>query len=140
MPPAPAKPDQMPIARARSSSGKVEVMIDRVTGMIIAAPMPAITRAINSISTVVESAAPTLARANTVRPASRMCLRPHRSPIAPIGRSSAARAIVYPLMTHRSWLCEAPRSRARSCWATLRPETDEMTATSDTIIAMRIQR
>ena len=46
MPPAPAKPDQMPIARARSSSGKVEVMIDRVTGMIIAAPMPAITRAI----------------------------------------------------------------------------------------------
>ena len=68
-----------------------------------------------------------------------MCLRPHRSPIAPIGRSSAARAIVYPLITHRSWLWEAPRSRARSCWATLRPDTDEMTATSDTIIAMRIR-
>ena len=54
MPPAPAKPDQMPIARARSSSGKVEVMIDSVTGMIIAAPTPAITRAMSSISTVVD--------------------------------------------------------------------------------------
>ena len=37
MPPAPAKPDQMPTARARCSGGKLEVITDRVTGMIMAA-------------------------------------------------------------------------------------------------------
>ena len=37
MPPAPAKPDQMPTARARCSVGKLDVITDSVTGMIIAA-------------------------------------------------------------------------------------------------------
>src|SRR6186713_3471602 len=32
-------------------------------------------------------------------------------------------------MAHRIWLCEAPRSRAIACWATLRPETPATTAT-----------
>lgn len=37
MPPAPATPAHTPIARSRSSAGNVEVIIDNVAGMIIAA-------------------------------------------------------------------------------------------------------
>ena len=37
MPPAPAKPDQMPTARARCSGGKLQVITARVAGMIMAA-------------------------------------------------------------------------------------------------------
>ena len=44
MPPAPAKPAQTPTARSRSSAGKLEVMTERVTGMIMAAPTPATMR------------------------------------------------------------------------------------------------
>ena len=53
--PPPAKPAQMPIALARSSGGKLDVMIDSVTGMIIAAPTPATTRATIIIAVVVAS-------------------------------------------------------------------------------------
>ena len=94
MPPAPAKPAQTPMARSRSSSGKVEVMTERVTGMIMAAAAPATTRATRSWLTEPEKAAATLARTKTTSPVMRTCLRPHRSPMAPIGSSSAARAIV----------------------------------------------
>src|SRR5215207_5304569 len=41
-------------------------------------------------------------------------------------------------MTHSSWPCEAPRSR--SCWATLRPDTEAMTAMRAVHMAMRIRR
>ena len=57
MPPAPAKPDQMPTARARCSAGKLDVITDSVTGMIIAAATPARTRAMSSMSTLVENPA-----------------------------------------------------------------------------------
>ena len=40
MPPAPAKPAQMPTALARSSGGNTLVMVDRVPGMRSAAPRP----------------------------------------------------------------------------------------------------
>ena len=92
--PPPAKPAQMPIALALSSGGKLDVMIDNVTGMIIAAPTPAMTRATIIIAVVVASSEPTVAMANTARPASSTGLRPNRSPIAPTGSSSAARATV----------------------------------------------
>ena len=90
MPPAPAKPAQMPTARARCSVGNEAVITDNVIGMIIAAPTPATTRAISNHVDVVASAAPTLAAAKTASPVSRTRLRPNRSPIAPIGRSNAA--------------------------------------------------
>src|SRR6478735_2441180 len=54
MPPAPAKPDQVPTALARSSLGKLDVITESVTGMIIAAAAPAKIRAI--INVVVEVA------------------------------------------------------------------------------------
>ena len=92
--PPPAKPAQMPIALALSSGGKLDVMIDSVTGMIIAAPTPARTRATIIIAVVVASSEPTVAMANTARPASSTGLRPKRSPIAPTGSSSAASATV----------------------------------------------
>ena len=93
-PPLPATPAQMPIAWPRSSSGKLEVMTDSVTGMIMAAPTPARTRA--AIMTPTDGASPAtrLAAAKRPRPASSTGLRPQRSPMAPTGISSAARATV----------------------------------------------
>ena len=40
VPPAPAKPAQMPMARARSSGGNTLVMVERVPGMMSAPPSP----------------------------------------------------------------------------------------------------
>ena len=94
MPPAPAKPDQIPTARARWSAGKLEVITDSVTGMIIAAATPATMRASRRTSTDPAEPASRLAPANSASPDSRIGLRPQRSPMAPIGRSSAARAMV----------------------------------------------
>ena len=94
IPPAPATPAQVPTALARSWAGKLVVMTDRVTGMIMAAAMPAATRRAMRASGVVTNAEAALAAANRARPASRIGLRPHRSPIAPTGISRAARARV----------------------------------------------
>lgn len=94
MPPPPATPVHTPIALERSSSGKVEVMTARVTGMIIAAPTPLRKRAASMISDDVARPAAALAAPKTTRPASSTGLRPHRSPIAPSGRSNAARVMV----------------------------------------------
>ena len=66
----------MPIAFALSSGGKLEVMIDSVTGMIIAAPTPATTRARIIIAGVVATSAPTVATPNTTSPASSTGLAP----------------------------------------------------------------
>jgi hypothetical protein len=44
VPPPIAKPVQIPTARARFSAGKTLVMVDRVPGMISAAPTPMIAR------------------------------------------------------------------------------------------------
>lgn len=94
MPPAPANPDQMPTARARWSGGKLDVMTDSVTGMIIAAATPARMRATSSMPVVEARPATRLAPMNSTRPPTRIGLRPQRSPMAPMGSSSAASAIV----------------------------------------------
>ena len=70
------------------------MITDSVTGMIIAAATPATIRAISSMPVVVARPAITLANENSTRPDTRTGLRPHRSPIAPIGRRRAASAIV----------------------------------------------
>ncbi len=54
VPPAPAKPAQMPTALARPSGGKTLVIVERVPGMISAAPMPMSAR--RAMSWVGESA------------------------------------------------------------------------------------
>ena len=62
MPPAPAKPAQMPTARARPSGGNTLVMVERVPGMMNAAPMPAITRAAIKLLALPAVAAHTMPR------------------------------------------------------------------------------
>ena len=92
--PETAKPDQIPTARARSSDGNTAVIVDKVPGMIIAAPSPMTARA--TMRTEAElAAAPTAAPApNTTVPASSTLRRPRRSPSAPIGSTRAASATV----------------------------------------------
>ena len=68
--PPPANPAQMPIALALSSGGKLDVMIDSVTGMIIAAPTPATTRATIITSSSSPASDPMVATPNTARPES----------------------------------------------------------------------
>ena len=94
MPPAPAKPAQVPMALACSSRGKLVVMTERVTGMTMAAATPARTRKPMSVPGVVANAEARLVAAKATSPIIRMGLRPHRSPMAPTGRSSAASASV----------------------------------------------
>lgn len=94
VPPPPATPVHTPIALPRCSPGKVEVMTARVIGMIIAAPIPPATRAAIMISAVGARPATTFATPKMPSPAISMGLRPRRSPIAPSGSSSAARARV----------------------------------------------
>lgn len=69
-------------------------MTARVTGMIIAALTPAATRAAIIVPAVGASPATTLAAPKTTNPAISMGLRPRRSPMAPSGSNSAARARV----------------------------------------------
>jgi hypothetical protein len=69
IPPAPAKPAHMPTARPRSSGGKVEVMTDSVTGMIIAAATPPPIRATRSMVVELAIAAPRLEPMKRASPA-----------------------------------------------------------------------
>ena len=82
--------DPVPIALACSSAGKFVVMTDNVTGITIAAPTPARTRSAISTSTLPANPDATFATMKTTSPASKIGLRPHRSPIAPTGISRAA--------------------------------------------------
>ncbi len=72
----------------------MEVITASVIGIIIAAPAPLRTRAPSMISAVGASPASTLAAPKTVSPATSIGFRPIRSPIAPSGSRSAARARV----------------------------------------------
>ena len=90
VPPAPAKPAQMPTALARSSGGNTLVMVDSVPGMRSAAPRPVSARSPMSgpaESTNAESSEPMPKMAVPAISAPR---RPNRSPIAPAGSRSAA--------------------------------------------------
>ena len=82
--PSPATADQMPIAFARSSRGKMSMITERVAGMIIAPPMPMSARSAMSWSAFCANAAATLATPKSARPDCRARLRPNRSPSVPI--------------------------------------------------------
>ncbi len=69
--PAPAKPLHTATARARSSAGKTLVMVDRVLGMIRAAPMPERTRRTISSAGEVTSADRAAVTPKTPMPTSR---------------------------------------------------------------------
>jgi hypothetical protein len=93
MPPPPATPVHTPIALPRCSSGNVLVMTASVIGMIIAALMPAATRA--AIITPADGASPAtmLAAPKMISPVISMGLRPSRSPMAPSGSSAASASV-----------------------------------------------
>ena len=92
--PAAANPDQVATPRARWSSGKAEVIVLSVPGMIIAAPTPITRRQPMSTPVVEENAAASDAAPNTSDPAMSTLRRPMRSPSAPSGSTRAARATV----------------------------------------------
>src|SRR4029079_10118318 len=88
---APATPAQAPTALARCAAGKVEVIVESVAGITSAAPTPRRARiAISQEASawVIAAAEPT---PKIARPASSVLRRPKRSPIAPAGRSRAAK-------------------------------------------------
>ena len=124
-----AKPDQMPTARPRSSDGNTAVMVDRVPGMIMAAPTPMTARA--TMRTEAElAAAPTIEPVpNTTVPTNSTLRRPTRSPSAPIGSTSAASATVYASAIQVNCVAEAPMATAT--WGSTRftPDTDPTTRT-----------
>ena len=75
-PPAPANPDQMAIALARSLGGKTTVMIDRVAGMVSAAPTPMAPRSTISWLALSLRVATRAATRKMPRPTTRAGLRP----------------------------------------------------------------
>ncbi|SKX83937.1 Uncharacterised protein [Mycobacteroides abscessus subsp. abscessus] len=92
--PAPATAAQMLTAILRLSAGTPEVISDSVVGMMSAAATPARIRVqINWVGSVVQIAS-SEATEKTTRPTIRTSRRPKRSPMAPAGSSSAARANV----------------------------------------------
>ncbi len=122
-PPPAATPTHVPTALPRSSGGKMVVITDSVTGMIIAAPTPIAPRSAISSPGPFRKIAASEERPKRARPAARTGLRPIRSPIAPAGRSSAAKARAYAATIHCSCVCEAPVLRAISGSATFRLAT-----------------
>ena len=88
--PKPATPAQMPIARPRSSGGKMFVMIDSVEGMINAPPMPINERVAISVVAPPENADAMEPSPKITSPTFSARLRPNRSPSAPIVSSRPA--------------------------------------------------
>ena len=129
-PPPAATPTHVPTALPRSSGGKTVVITDSVTGMIIAAPTPMAPRSAISSPGPFRKIAASEERPKMPSPAARTGLRPIRSPIAPAGRSSAAKASAYAATIHCSCVCEAPVLRAISGSATFRLATAPTTIIS----------
>lgn len=92
--PPPATPTQTPTARPRSSGGKVVVMIDKVTGMTAAAPIPITARSAIRDCGEDTNIAAAAALPKITSPASSTRLRPNRSPSAPAGRRSPTKTRV----------------------------------------------
>ena len=93
--PSPLVADQMPIARCRLPvSRNMSVMIDKVDGMISAAPTPMLARAAISIATEPEKAAHVEPPAKASRPARKVRFRPTRSARLPAASSSPAKTMM----------------------------------------------
>src|SRR5215472_2182287 len=100
LPPATASPltaAHKPIGPLLASGGYASEIKARVSDDMTAPPIPWITRNEISIAPDVESAHPTEASMKTANPATKMRLRPKRSPSAPPDGISAARTSAYEL-------------------------------------------
>ena len=89
--PRPVVADQIPIARAWSSASRKTLMtIERVAGMMQAAPRPMTDRATINAVTDAEKADAAEPAAKTASPAQKTFLRPTRSPMLPATSRSPA--------------------------------------------------
>ena len=82
-------PAQVPIARPRSPSGKLALMIARLLGTSSAPPIPCTARAAISIPAPGAIPQATEAAVKTATPITKILRRPNRSPAAPPTRISA---------------------------------------------------
>ena len=122
---APATPTvaaQIAIALARSPAGKTFTRIDKVDGMMNAAPTPISARHPISCPIVVACDAAAAPMKKVTSPNCSAPLRPNRSPSAPAENSSPAKTSEYAATTHCNCDSLAPRSRANEGSATFRLE------------------
>ena len=118
--PSPDTPAQMEIALRRSSaSAKTLVRIDRVAGMMNAAPKPCTARMAITCSGVDACEQANDPTPKITRPMTRTGFRPRRSPVLPAISRKPAKTIVYASTIHCSWLEVAPSSRTSVGSATL---------------------
>ena len=122
-----ATPAQMPTALLRSDFGNAAVNSDSVAGMMNAAPMPAIARAMMIWTGLSKMIGESEATVKMARPTSSAPRRPYRSPIAPAGRSRHASTRVYPSTIQVSCVWVAEVCTAMSGSAALSATIDEMT-------------
>ncbi len=87
-------PAQVPIALPRSCAGKALVMIERVAGIMKAAPMPWAARPATSHASLCESPMKALDRPKTTTPKRNMRRRPKMSPRRPPVTSRTAKLSV----------------------------------------------
>src|SRR3954451_12825832 len=104
-------PAHVPTARPRAAGGKVFEMIERVPGIMNAAPMPCSARPATSQSCVGARPMRALDPANMITPVRKTRRRPKMSPRRPPVTSSTANVSVYALTVHSRLLRLAPRSR-----------------------------
>ncbi len=136
-PPTPANAAQIAIAFGRSWIGNEFRMIDRVAGMISAAPRPITERRAISCAGSPDWLAASAARPKITRPHSSAPLRPNRSPNAPAGRRNPANTSAYESTIHCSSVPDAPSSR----WIVGNATLSELTAiTIVTRLRLRIAR
>ena len=133
---------QMPMALARwTRSGKTFATIDRVTGKMTAAPIPATAR--HAVSSAGDSlpAPASEAAANTASPPSRKRRRPKRSLRLPAASTRAAKARLKASTIHSRSRVEAPSSPTSVGRATLTIVVDTlMTKTARHSTASTAQR
>ena len=84
----PLRPDQAPMARARSCGRKLASRMARLPGVSSAPPTPCTMRAATSRGALGATAHSSEAAANTTMPSWKMRLRPNRSPSDPPSRIS----------------------------------------------------
>lgn len=109
-PAIPVRPDQAPIARARSARTNTACSVARLAGVSRAPPMPCSARAAISVPTSGARPHSSEATANQTAPTTKMRRRPYRSASDPPSRISAASVRTYALTVH----CSPARSASRS--------------------------
>ena len=133
-------PAHVPIALPRSCGGNALEMIERVAGIMNAAPMPWMAR--EATSQVSLGARPIVAEASakTTTPNRNIRLRPKMSPSRPPVMSRTAKVSVYALTVHSSDDSEAPKSFWIDGSATFTAVLSSMIMKSAKLMAPRVHQ